>query len=475
MNVDSYKLCEAILPTTYIQQGRDAKQVRENKIRVLLEKQKWPEEGWDDTTIELMLSELALMDSNNFPSNCGVGEREARIASSLVAKRHFRLGHGIGRSGDITAVQPKAAGSSILMKLTNSMMLDVLRISGIRSTTTCFIVPTATGMALVLCLLALRQQRPQGKYVIWPRIDQKSCFKAIITAGYQPVVIENILEGDELRTNIPEIEKKIDELGAQNIACVYSTTTCFAPRVPDKLEEIAGICKKNSVPHIINNAYGVQLSKCTHLIEQAARTGRVDAYVQSSDKNFLVPVGGAVIAGFDEGFINKVAQTYPGRASGTPTIDLFITLLSLGVKGYKGLLAERKNLFGYLATELSKVAEANGERVLSTPHNPISMAMSLSNLETQSDKPITHFGSMLFKRNVSGTRVVSKGTSKEIGGITFMNYGSHSDNYPYTYITAAAAIGMTCQDVDLFIKRLQKVIAKWKNDGKVNEVGNSVE
>jgi hypothetical protein len=41
-----------------------------------------------------------------------------------------RLIHGIGRSGDIAAVQPKAAGSSLLNKLTNSVVLDVLRLSG---------------------------------------------------------------------------------------------------------------------------------------------------------------------------------------------------------------------------------------------------------------------------------------------------------------------------------------------------------
>ena len=41
-----------------------------------------------------------------------------------------RLGHGIGRSGDITAVQPKAAGSSLIARLTNSMILDLLRHSG---------------------------------------------------------------------------------------------------------------------------------------------------------------------------------------------------------------------------------------------------------------------------------------------------------------------------------------------------------
>ncbi len=47
------------------------------------------------------LQDAAAMDSNNFPDNVGVGEREARIASDLVARRHYRLAHGIGRSGDM--------------------------------------------------------------------------------------------------------------------------------------------------------------------------------------------------------------------------------------------------------------------------------------------------------------------------------------------------------------------------------------
>lgn len=43
---------------------------------------------------------------------------------------HVRLSHGIGRSGDIAAVQPKAAGSSLLMKLTNCMALDAIKMAG---------------------------------------------------------------------------------------------------------------------------------------------------------------------------------------------------------------------------------------------------------------------------------------------------------------------------------------------------------
>jgi len=42
----------------------------------------------------------------------------------------FSIGHGIGRSGNIADIQPKAAGSSIMMKLTNSMVTDVIQHAG---------------------------------------------------------------------------------------------------------------------------------------------------------------------------------------------------------------------------------------------------------------------------------------------------------------------------------------------------------
>lgn len=102
-------------------------------INVYPQQRKWPEEGWDDATIEAFLSDLSQMDSNNFPSNCSVGEREARIVSNIVARRHFRMGHGIGRSGDLEEVQPKAAGSSLMYKLTNSLVLEVIRYMGTRN------------------------------------------------------------------------------------------------------------------------------------------------------------------------------------------------------------------------------------------------------------------------------------------------------------------------------------------------------
>lgn len=35
-----------------------------------------------------------------------------------------------------------------------------------------------------------------------------------------------------------------------------------------RLEELAVICANYDIPHIVNNAYGVQSSKCMHLIQQ---------------------------------------------------------------------------------------------------------------------------------------------------------------------------------------------------------------
>lgn len=58
----------------------DARKQREKKIKQLLEKRKIPDDGFDDLTIELVVNEISQLDSNNFVTKCGVGEREARIS-----------------------------------------------------------------------------------------------------------------------------------------------------------------------------------------------------------------------------------------------------------------------------------------------------------------------------------------------------------------------------------------------------------
>ena len=55
-----------------------------------------------------------------------------------------------------------------------------------------------------------------------------------LPAGYEAVVIESKLEGDQLVTDLTAIEHQIHTLTADNILCVMSTTSCFAPRSVDK-------------------------------------------------------------------------------------------------------------------------------------------------------------------------------------------------------------------------------------------------
>jgi len=64
---------------------------------------------------------------------------------------------------------------------------------------------------------------------------------------------------------------------------------------------------------------------------------------------------------------------FAGRASSSPAIDVFITLLSLGINGYKTLVTQRKDMYNYLREELGKLAARHGERLLETKNNPISM------------------------------------------------------------------------------------------------------
>lgn len=193
----------------------------------------------------------------------------------------------------------------------------------------------------------------------------------------------------------------------------------------------------------------------------------------------MVPVGGAVVVSPDQAFIDAVSGCYPGRASMTPILDLFITLLSMGEDGYRDLLAERQRLCVVLQERLQGVLTKHGLEVLPAPRNSISTAISLNAL-IPSSKPghlerLTFLGSMLYQRSVSGCRVVAcTNEVKTMAGYAFCNWGAHMQHYPYSYFTVACSIGITDDDIGLFLDRLDKVIVKFnkkwsREEGKADE------
>lgn len=452
-----------LLSERYVRQGAQALRACDKILSQLVSNRKMLAKPLPETTIEHLLHKLSAMDSNNFLDNVGVGEREGRVYSSLVRRRCYGMTHGIGRSGDVGAEQPKACGSSAAHLLCGRLARDALRVAGMRDLgKTTLVLPTATGMTMTLVLTSLRSLRGGGaKVVIWCRLDQKTCVKAVTCAGLELVVIEPILNGDQLETDVSAVERAIEEVGAERLVCVVTSTSCFAPRACDEIEEVAKLCERRGVGHVINNAYGVQSKKLCERVSKAWTVGRVDAVVQSTDKNFLVPVGGALVCcgKRNEALVEAVAKNYPGRASASATMDLFITLLAMGEEEWSRLLRERESLYEYMRDELSKVAAEVGERMLDTPGNPISMAMTLSCSNNVSP---TMFGSMLFSRCVSGTRVVAPGETKTVGGVEFKGYGASHSEYPHTYFTAAAAIGTTRDEVDRFTAILRKTFKDFK-------------
>jgi O-phospho-L-seryl-tRNASec:L-selenocysteinyl-tRNA synthase len=451
-------LLESIVNKNYVHQGIEGISSREKLLKTLLSERRIPMQGWDSITIEYVIQQLAMMDTNNFLGNVGLGEREGRVFSNIVSRRYYGLAHGIGRSGDIIETQPKAAGSSILYKVVNYMALHAHRISGISKIEACVVVPLATGMSLTLCLLTLKSTRPSAKYVIWPRIDQKSCFKSILTAGLIPIVVPNVLDGDELSTDTSRIDELLIQYGA-DVLCVLTTTSCFAPRRPDKIDIVAKSCKKYDVAHVVNNAYGFQCRIITKLIDRSCTVGRVDYVVQSTDKNFMVPVGGAIISSPSKENISKVSQMYPGRASSGPILDMFITLLQMGEGGLRALHEERIRLLPIFIDGMDAIAKRYGERILISPYNSISIGMTLSNslFQYASGNP-NIVGSMLFRRAVSGCRVVSCNDNKTIHSQQFLGWGSHIDTYHSSYITMACAVGVTENEILHFLNRFDNVL-----------------
>ena len=63
--------------------------------------------------------------------------------------------------------------------------------------------------------------------------------------------------------------------------------------------------------------------------------------------------------------------------------------------------------------------------------------------------------------NLLTPRVVPPNATKDINGYEFTGWGAHTNNYPCAYLTAAAALGMSRDDVDTFLKRLDKCLCKF--------------
>ncbi len=146
-----------------------------------------PEEGWNDSQIQMLLTLLGSMDSDKDPKGARIGEREGKIATPLLNSISAGFNHGVGRSGNLSAPQPKAPGASLMMNLTNRTILSLIHALGVPNVKSALTFPLGTGMALGMAIrgaATFSGTDLRSKYqVLMPRIDHKSPIKGIEFIG----------------------------------------------------------------------------------------------------------------------------------------------------------------------------------------------------------------------------------------------------------------------------------------------------
>ena len=100
-------------------------------------------------------------------------------------------------------------------------------------------------------------------------------------------------------------------------------------------------------------------------------------------------------------------------------MDLFISMLDVGLIGYKSLLKERKENFEILKSEISKWAESKNEKIIMNQRNRISLAVTLKNIGPDLAGEL---GAWLYRKGVMGARVVSQSQAKQKEKVEIVNW-----------------------------------------------------
>ena len=434
MDVDD-KL-KGLIPKNMEERGRITLDALLAPAKDVLHRRVFPDLPLSEDQISILLKLLSSMDTDKDPKAARVGEREGRVASPLLNQLSGGFNHGIGRSGHVTAPQPKAPGTSLMQQVANSVALDAIRKLNLRNVRGGMITPLSTGMSIALVLATLRREIGTRR-VLYPRIDHESPRRGIALAGIELVDIPTVLNGDAVQADLASLEKRLRK---EDSAAVLATTTFFPPRESDPIKDIAKICQETDAPLVINNAYGVQSSEMMATISSAIDAGRVDAVVQSSDKNFLAPVGASIVVSPEEKTIEWISETYAGRATAAPIVQTFVALLSLGLTRYTSLRKNQAENKKQLLAGLSELAESANERVLDV-NNIVAYAITMDNFE------VRDIGAKLYNLRVTGPRAVEKG-----------GFGSCMDGYPHSYLVMNAAIGTTQNDIEMATAKLYKEV-----------------
>ncbi|KAI0989281.1 hypothetical protein GJ496_008123 [Pomphorhynchus laevis] len=337
----------------------------------LLTEAKWPEEPLGPYMIKQIFRQLAIRDSNNFKNSCGVGEREGRIHCEIVKERNFYLAHGIGRSGQIDEIQPKAIGSSIMSRLSNRIVFQALNLFfendgctsyiGERrgcsvSVSDSIIMPVDIDMCTWLCVRTLKPERVV--LIDYPGdIDKHSkdvedTHLMLILNSTKQTCLKTI----NIRESNWSSEASKEIVQNSIVVCTKRSlnTVCINSDGESWLQTVLTLCEVNSAHCILESVDQRCLIKGDYLVVMC-----------SAGVCCCSPItGGSIVFSTGDSsstWLAKLKKAYPGRATAQFHIDCLVSLLEMGRIKYRQMLSDRQKYVSSMYDRLSLVLKRGGD------------------------------------------------------------------------------------------------------------------
>lgn len=88
-------------------------------------------------------------------------------------------------------------------------------------------------------------------------------------SGFIPVILNPSSKTNNCENKLDILLEKINIIDAKNICSIISSTNCSLPREADDIGNIAKICRKYEIAHIIINEDGLQNAETMLTIKEA--------------------------------------------------------------------------------------------------------------------------------------------------------------------------------------------------------------
>ncbi|KAK9717114.1 O-phosphoseryl-tRNA(Sec) selenium transferase, SepSecS [Popillia japonica] len=172
----------------------------------------------------------------------------------------------------------------------------------------------------------------------------------------------------------------------------------------------------------------------------------------------LVPSGSSLVTSFDEDVIGRIAKTYPGRASSNSTIDIFITLVSLGKNGYSKFLDDKDCIQQYFQELLGKLVEKYKIFIKNYGSSATSVVLYFN--ENIDNLSLLEEEILRFVRNVNISLIMTQ-EDRMVLDHRFEDWGTHGVACTKPFVVFQLSLYTSKDDIDRLLECLDLYLSKF--------------